>query len=146
LEIPVKHYETAAEATEAARYAQARARMWARISMAAMILALVVLLVFALAGCGDSNKLREGEAIRLDYDDPDIITTINCVAYTNGYCSAWVPISYPDPAHWSVTIRAPYGDDDKPRTEVHRIPESFWNDIQLGDWVNLDAMEVTTRS
>lgn len=111
-----------------------------------VLLLLVTAVLMVVVACGEDNVLREGEAIRLDYDDPDTYTSIICTAYTKYGCAAWTPIVNNDPAAWYVVIEAPH--PDKPgeqRIETHEISQGFFDEVELGQWINVDTEEIIPR-
>jgi hypothetical protein len=117
-----------------------------RLLVKITILLVVTAVLMVMVACGEDNVLDEGEAVRLDYDDPDTYTTTICSAYTKYGCAAWTPIVNNDPAAWYVVIKAPH--PDKPgeqRTELHEISQGFYDEVELGQWINVETEEVVPR-
>lgn len=130
------------------------------------ILTLVAMLFVAealfLGACGGGTTLNEGKVIAKDYDDPDdwyvpgytIHGSESCTGGYNGQprlCTTSPDIVIPghwdhDGEHFRLKLEAPNPDKpEKPLHDTREVSESFFNDVRVGQWVNVKTLEIVER-
>lgn len=81
-----------------------------------------------LAGCGDQPP-KSGYVYAKEHTDAYSYTTLNCVVYGQYGCSAWVPITWDEPAHWRLCLAADNKEDHKGCLDVG---EQTWLQYETG--------------
>lgn len=129
-----------------------------------MVRALVAVVVASvlLVACGFGPTLSEGKVVEKTYDDPDSwyqpgYTIDGGQTCTGGYsgqartCYDNVDTHIPgqwhyEPEQFLLKLQAQNPDDaSKTISDTVSVPESFWNDVRVGQWVNVKTMEIVER-
>ncbi len=93
------------------------------------LLTAVAVLALALTGCGDPPE--SGYVLQKEYSAPYSWTTLNCASYNkNGLCTAYIPVTYNEPAHWRLLLV----DDNKQDFQGWRdVDETTYHRYGIGD-------------
>lgn len=115
-----------------------------------------------LLGCNSGPSLDEGLVIEKVYDDPDqwyqsgqtIDGGRTCTGGYNGSpqtCFDNADTYIPGRWHYEdeeflLRLEAPNPDKpSKPYRDTRSVPESFWDEVRVGNWVSIKAMEIIER-
>lgn len=115
-----------------------------------------------LAACSSGPSLDEGKVIEKSYDDPDdwyqpgytIDGGQSCSGGYNGQpriCTQNPDINMPgmwhhDPEHFRLKLQAPNPNDSaKTITDTREVPEAFFNEVRVGQWVNVETLEIIPK-
>jgi hypothetical protein len=134
-------------------------------SVATVLIGVVCVVVVAsviLTACNTGPSLSQGEVVEKKYDDADDwyqsgYTIEGGQTCTGGYgdqprmcvdnADTHIPGQWHyEPERFLLKLRAPNPDDDtKVITDTVSVPEGFWNDVRVGQWVDVKMMEVIER-
>ncbi len=119
-------------------------------------------MVLIVTGCS-SPSLTEGKVVEKVYDDPDDwyqpgYTIDGGESCSGGYgdqpriCSDNADIHIPgqwhhDPEHFNLKLEAQITEDGKTKTvtDTREVPAGFFEDVRVGQWVNVETLEITPR-
>lgn len=124
--------------------------------------AVVVAALFVALVLNPGPSLETGRVEEKIYDDPDdwyqpghtIDGGRTCTGGYNGQpqtcfenADTHIPgMWHHDPEHFLLKLRGPHPDDsDKMITDTINVPESFWNRVRIGQWIDVDSLEIIER-
>lgn len=130
--------------------------------MSKRLLMAVAAVALALSACGSSPSLERGKVVAKEYDDADdwyqAGYTIDGGQYcTGGYngqpktCHDNPDTNIPGqwhhaPERFLLELRGPNPDDDtKTISDTIEVPESFFNEVRVGQWIDVDSLEIIPR-
>jgi hypothetical protein len=130
----------------------------------AVVLVVVAVAAFLIFGIGTPTRLEVGRVETKTYDDADEwyqpgYTIDGGQTCTGGYgnpptpqiCTdrpdTYIPgVWHTDPERFLLKLRGPHPDDpDKTITDTISVPESFWNTVGVGQWVDVDSLTIVER-
>lgn len=132
------------------------------VGVAVVVAAAAVVLGVLIMVLNPGPSLEEGRVEEKVYDDPDdwyqpgytIDGGQTCTGGYNGQpriCTqnpdTFVPgMWHHDPEHFVLKLRGPHPDEpDKTITDEINVPESFWNKVRIGQWIDVDSLEIIPR-
>lgn len=115
-----------------------------------------------LSACGSGPSLETGKVIEKKYDDEDqwyqpghtISGSQTCTGGYNGQpqtCTRSPDIHIPgtwhtDPERFLLKLEGEHPEDSsKTITDTISVPEEFFNRVRVGQWVDVDSLEIIPR-
>lgn len=136
------------------------------LSSTAVVLVMVVAVVLVtsalITACSTGPSLTQGKVIEKDYDDADswyqsgysIDGGQTCTGGYGGQSRVCVDNAdthipgqwHNEPERFLLKLQAPDPEDDsKTITDTVSVPENFWDDVRVGQWVDVKAMEIINK-